>query len=214
MSSSIRDDIAAIMKKKGRRVPLLYRGDEERAYIAQWISRDLKSFPSPEIEQSIEQTILACSRCGSVAERKIGYGSGANRVMIILNSPGLISSVEKKVYRTESVALLKKMVHAIGLKFNECYVTNLIKCEVSDSLVQPSEIVSNCGHILRREIDFYRPEIVIVLGDLSPLHKIIKQSRGISWHNTEHPITLLKNPDLKRKAWETLKVVMEKLGER
>ena len=58
-----------------------------------------------------------------------------------------------------------------------------------------------------------KPRIVIVFGDIMPLQKIVKGSVDIFWYNIEHPITLIKNPDLKRPAWSTLKLVMAKMKE-
>jgi len=214
--SPITSDIVQLLKKSGRRrPPLLVRGNDERAFLAGWLREPAADrLLSSANEKDIASIIRSCEKCGAAAERKIGVGSGKNRVMIILNAPMLLTGLEKKVYRAESVELLKKMVAAMGLDFNECYVTNLVKCEISDSLIQPSGIVANCVGILAREIDHYRPEIVLVLGDLAPLQKMIKQSKNITWHNADHPITLLKNPELKRKAWETLKLVIARIKER
>ena len=51
------------------------------------------------------------------------------------------------------------------------------------------------------------------MGDILPLQNVVKSSSGISWFNTDHPVTLLKNPDLKRPAWETLKLVKKRYAE-
>ncbi len=210
----MREEVAGLLRGPLRRGRLVFRGDDERRFLAQWLQTPSAQSRTPEIEQSIEDVIRTCTACGKVSGRKFGVGTGSSGVMVILNPPGMLTELEKKVYRADSVELLKKMVAALGLDISQCYLTSLVKCETVDSLTRPGQVVANCLSVLVREIEVYRPEIVLVLGDLTPLHRTIKQSRGISWHNAEHPITLLKNPELKRKAWESLKVVIEKLGER
>jgi len=154
-----------------------------------------------------------CTRCPGAVDRKRPFGTGSSGVMIVLNAPKLSGRMEIEFYRSDSAGLLKKMTSAIGLGLNECYVTNLVKCDTSDSLVKPSEMVNNCLPMLKGEIEKVKPRIVIVMGELVPLRQIINASRGISWFNTEHCISLIKNPDLKRPAWETLKMVRKKLQE-
>lgn len=73
--------------------------------------------------------------------------------------------------------------------------------------------MKNCEPIITREIEIIRPLVVIVFGDIIPLQRTIKESRDIFWYNIDHPITIIKNPELKRPAWNTLKLVMAKLGE-
>lgn len=212
-TKTIEHDLAQVLRSRdnGTRL-LLCRGEEERGLLWRWIKADETSASDgPAAEKSIHDMIQSCSQCGDVIDRKPPFGSGSNRVMIILNAPVLINRLEREVYRRDSIELLKKMIQAMRIDINETYITNLIKCEVRSSLLQPSEMVNNCSFILKREIERVRPGIIIVMGDLIPLQKIIKESINISWHNTEHPITLLKNPELKRKAWETMKVVMQKM---
>ena len=106
------------------------------------------------------------------------------------------------------------MITAIGVDFESCYTTNVVKCETGDSLYSPSDMFLNCEEIIRKEMMLINPEIAIVMGEIVALQKIINDSEGIAWYNVEHPLTLLKNPDLKRTAWNTLKLIMAKIKER
>ncbi len=206
-------DLSSMLKKSRYRDRiLLFRGDEELDRLSGWICRAERARDEVR-DGDLKKLVESCNRCAGVEERKFGIGTGANRVMIILNSPQLVNVVEKKVLKKDSVDLLKKIIQATNLSFNECYITNLVKCEIRDSLMKPSQIVKNCEDIINREIEIMKPLIAIVFGDIIPLQKIIKESVDIIWFNVEHPITLLKNPDLKRAAWNTLKLIMEKLKE-
>ena len=72
----------------------------------------------------------------------------------------------------------------------------------------------NCRSILQREILLVSPKIVIIMGDHTPLLDIIKENCNIFWQSIEHPMTLVEKPELKRPAWEALKLVRMKLNER
>ncbi len=190
----------------------MYRGEEELDRLSGWLCRRERS-RGEDRDVDLKKLIESCRTCTGVEERKFGIGTGANRVIIILNSPQLVNVVEKKVLKKDSVDLLKKIIQAAQLSFNDCYITNLVKCEIADPLMKPSQIVKNCENIINREIEIIKPRIAIVFGDIIPLQRIIKESVDVIWFNIEHPITLLKNPDLKRNAWHTLKLIMEKMKE-
>ena len=181
--------------------------------LSDWVASDADVGNAITHVSDLKSLIEKCDLCNDVEERKFGLGSGGNRVMVILNAPRLVDILEKKVHKKESVELLKKILHAGNLAFNECYITNLVKCEIRDSLTKPSQIVKNCETIISKEIDIMKPRIAIVFGDILPLQKIIKETRDIYWYNIDHPITLIKNPELKRPAWNTLKLVMAKMRE-
>jgi uracil-DNA glycosylase family 4 len=192
---------------------LLFRGDAELHDLSAWISSDDDVGRAIAHVSDLKQLIEKCNLCNDAGEKKFGFGNGRTRVMVILNAPQLVNVLERKVHRKESVELLKKIIHAAGIVFQECYVTNLVKCDVRDPLINPSEVVKNCEMIIGKEIEIMKPRIVIVFGDILPLQKIIKETDDVYWYNIEHPITLIKNPELKRPAWNTLKLIMGKMKE-
>ncbi|MBN2158660.1 MAG: hypothetical protein JW807_04640 [Spirochaetes bacterium] len=210
---TIYNDLASILKDKhlGSRV-LVARGEQEADLLSGWACRERQADKEAGYDD-LKTLIEACDRCPGIEERKFGIGTGVNRLMLVLNSPQLVNNVEKKVLKKESVELLKRMVQAAGLAFGDCYITNLVKCEVRDPLARPSQLVKNCEPIITREIEIIRPRVIIVFGDIIPLQKTIKESTDIFWYNIDHPITIIKNPELKRPAWSTLKLVMAKLKE-
>lgn len=192
---------------------IVCRNNDERIYLKRYLSRDGRvSNGEPELPVKPGKT-AECSLCRGIVDRKKPFGSGINGVMVLLNAPALTSKMEIDFYRAESADLLKKMLGSIGLVFSECYITNLIKCDTADPLIKPSEMVKNCLPVLKSEIETVKPKIIIVMGEIVPLQPVVNTTRGISWFNTEHSISLLKNPDLKRPAWETLKLVKSKIME-
>lgn len=209
----MRNPLSGILYKKAwAGAPVLYKTAEERLFLHGWINNSI-IVDDEENKKSVFSLIQECGKCSSVREKKKGFGTGANRLMVILNAPVMMNRMEVTLYRNESAGLLRKMIQAIGFELEDCYTTNLIKCESDDPLTKPSDMIKNCTGILEKELSFYNPEIVLVMGEILPLQSIVKNSSGVSWFNTEHPVSLLKNPGLKRPAWETLKQVKKKYQE-
>jgi DNA polymerase len=209
----MKNPLSSILQNKSwPGAPVLFKTAEERVFLHGWINNSV-TVPDEVNSEAIVSLIQKCDKCSKVKEKKKGFGTGANRIMVILNAPMMMNRIEITLYRTESVDLLRKMIKAIGFELEDCYTTNLIKCESDDALTKPSDMIKNCTGILEKELNFYSPEIGIVMGEILPLQSIIKKSSGITWFNTEHPVSLLKNPGLKRPAWETLKEVKKKYRE-
>jgi len=204
--------LSSLLKdRRSMKTVLIYRGDEELDFIKDLLRRKSVSAEEPVIHDLSENLPIGeCNLCPDISERKRPFGTGANGVMVILNSPRLVNKVEIAIHRTESAGLLKKMIKAVGLDLQQCYTTNLIKCESASGLVKPSDMVKNCIGNLQKEIEIIRPKIIVVMGDILPLQTIVNSSRGITWFNTDHPVSLIKNNELKRPAWETLKLLRKK----
>lgn len=196
---------------------LLYRSAEEREALVRWILTKGESHPqhpkvSDNTDAPIHEQIKTCTRCPKNGAKKFGAGSGSNSVMVILNAPAMLTSYEKNEMREESVGMIKKIIESVGLELKDCYVTNMIKCEM-DSTDRPSTFFQNCSLLLERELEFFSPRIVLVMGDLTPMRKIRRKFLSSNWFEIPHPITMLKNPDLKRDAWRTLKLIISLLEE-
>jgi len=191
---------------------ILFKNQDEREYISKWLKL-VKSKDMAIADGDIDSMIDKCTKCRDILSRKKAFGTGSNGLMIILNAPRMLSRLDIKLYKKESASLLKKMLEAIELNMRDCYITNLIKCESSDIMQKPSEMVGNCMSILEKELEKISPRAVLVMGEILSLQDLIHKTEGITWYNTEHAISLIKNPVLKKPAWETLKLIKQKLIE-
>lgn len=213
-SNTAESVINFLKDRRSMKNTLLFKGEEELNFLLEILKPKSDTIKTSVIKDIASDFKLSeCTACPDIIERKAPFGSGSNGVMILLNAPKMANRIEISIHRAESVDLLKKMVSAIGLEMKECYVTNLIKCESGNALFKPSDMVKNCTKILQREIDLIKPKLVIVMGEILPIQMVINSSKGITWFNTEHTISLIKNPELKRPAWETLKLVKIKYME-
>ncbi len=213
--SAIFDQLQQIVRNdlSSRRI-LLFRGEEERSFLASFIEgkmRTAASDPAPSETHGIHALIGACAKCHDVTGKKYGYGTGENGIMVILNAPKMIGAAERNRQKKESVDLMRAMLKAAGIDFERSYTTSLIKCE--SAIMNPSEMFRHCGDILNGEIAAVAPSIVIVMGEMVPLKKTVDANPGISWFSIDHPLTILNNPELKKPAWNTLKLVMSRMKE-
>ncbi len=205
-------DIATIIKDLSRRKRIvLARSEEELRFLRQWTDRS-SAGGIPRTRDELDALIMGCRRCSESGERKLGYGTGTNGLMIVLNTPRLISPTEMRLFKSESADLLRKMIGAMNVDFDQCYITNVIKCE-TEVPNNVEKLFRECASLMRMEIAFFHPRIVLVMGEIVTLQKIISESSALSWFNVEHPLTLLKNTDLKRSAWNTLQLIMARMRE-
>ncbi|MCX8123754.1 MAG: hypothetical protein N3F66_06275 [Spirochaetes bacterium] len=187
----------------GKRVPLVIAYDDEIKYF---VSRKTVWEPVLHtLQQKVQHAVAQCTKCAATEKNTIHGGDASSGIMIILNPPSMLSSVEKKVLQPEVDVMLDKMMKAIHVDSKTCYITHMIKCESQREL--PGTMFSHCQHLLVKEIELAKPRIIIVMGEMRPLQKIVKSSSGIQWFGIEHPITLIKNPELKKTAWKTLQLV-------
>ncbi len=188
----------------GRRTPLVLAYTDEISYLVHRKNIAVAKVLNT-IQEKVQHAVAQCTKCKDTEKNTIYGGDASSGIMIILHPPSMLSSVEKKVLQPEVDTMLEKMMNAIYVDINTCYVTHMIKCESQHEL--PGTMFSQCQKLLLREIELVKPGIIIVMGEMRPLQRIVKNSSGIQWFNIEHPITLIKNPELKKTAWNTLKLV-------
>jgi uracil-DNA glycosylase family 4 len=213
MNDNVLNDLIIFLKGKGSVLIPVTRGVDEALFLSDFSLKAAAPVSAgPSRTLTLREQIESCDRCGPVSERRYPAGTGSNRVMLILNAPRLLSRFEREHYKKESIEMLKKMLGLLGLNIADTYITSMIKCEITDTLSGPGRAAASCADILKREIETISPEIIIVFGDIIPVRTLVKETRGVDWFSIEHPITLIRNPDLKRGAWNTLKTVQARIS--
>lgn len=199
-----------LRENQDRRSLVFYRSDMEIEALRGWLSPSggtLETSSAPSTIDEVTAIIRGCVKCNDVREKKYGYGSGSNGVMIILNAPQMIKQPEKERLKKDSIDMMKRMMKAIGVDFAQCYTTNLYKCE--SGTMKPSDLYTQCAVIIKQEVEILNPRTVIVMGEIIPLKKIMDAAQHIRWFSIPHPIVLLRNPDMKSAAWNTLQLAKE-----
>jgi uracil-DNA glycosylase len=182
----------------------------------------------PEALVAIQEEIGDCTRCplAYAGRRKIVFGDGdANaRLMFVGEGPGADEDIQGLPFVGKAGQLLNNMIQAMGLKREQVYIANIVKCRPPNNRAPEPVEANTCDQFLLRQIDVVQPEVVVALGATAATYLLgVRQSlsglRG-RWHRcrgaklavTYHPAFLLRDPRMKGEAWKDLQMVMKELG--
>ena len=146
------------------------------------------------------------------------------RLMFVGEGPGADEDEQGLPFVGKSGQLLNNMIGAMGLKREEVYIANIVKCRPPANRVPEPVEANTCTQFLLRQMDVVQPEFVVALGSTAATYLLgVKQSlaslRG-RWHEvrgakvavTYHPAFLLRDPRQKGEAWKDLQMVMAEMG--
>jgi uracil-DNA glycosylase len=178
--------------------------------------------------QAIHEDIGDCKRCplAFAGRHTIVFGEGdANaRLMFVGEGPGADEDAQGRPFVGRAGQLLNNMITAMGLKREQVYIANIVKCRPPQNRTPEPVEANTCSQFLFRQIDVIRPEILVALGStaatyllggkssLSSLRGRLHEARGSKLIVTYHPAYLLRDPRQKKEAWADLQIAMSELG--
>ena len=199
-----------------------------------------KSFPAqPEIAPAvapaeraavlelIRQEIGDCTRCALHASRNklvFGDGDAQARILFVGEGPGADEDAQGIPFVGRAGQLLNNMIAAMGLKREDVYIANVVKCRPPGNRTPEPDEANTCSPFLFRQIDVVRPEVLVALGataatyllgqrqPLAGLRGRVHSFRGTKLIVTYHPAFLLRDPRQKKEAWADLQIAMRELG--
>ena len=177
---------------------------------------------------AVQNEIGDCTRCplAYAGRRKIVFGDGNPnaRLMFVGEGPGADEDAQGLPFVGKAGQLLNNMIAAMGLKREDVYIANIVKCRPPNNRVPEPAEANTCTQFLVQQMDIVRPEVVVALGATAALYLLgVKRSlsslRG-HWHScrgaklavTYHPAFLLRDPRQKGEAWKDLQMVMAEMG--
>jgi uracil-DNA glycosylase len=228
---------AAAVVEERRAVSVPSRPDYLEPPIAKLVSfDDLAPLPENRVAAAhraealvaIQKEIGDCTRCplAYAGRRTIVFGDGdANaRLMFVGEGPGADEDASGVPFVGKAGQLLNNMIQAMGLKREEVYIANIVKCRPPANRVPEPVEANTCDQFLLQQIDVVQPQVVVALGATAAMYLLgVKQSlsalRG-RWHScrgaklavTYHPAFLLRDPRQKSEAWKDLQMVMAEMG--
>ena len=201
-------------------------------------ARSVSPVPSPEKAQAIaelRERAMQCVKCPHLASTRqnvvFGVGSIDADLMFVGEAPGADEDAQGEPFVGAAGQLLTKMINATGLSREKVYIANILKCRPdmpagsSGNRKPTADEMQTCIPYLHAQIDLIQPKVLVALGGTamegllgkSGITKLRGQwhaYRGIPLMPTYHPSYLLHNHSNaeKRKVWEDLMAVMEKIG--
>ncbi len=195
---------------------------------------------SPEAKAAafaeLRRRALACVKCPHLAASRknvvFGVGDINASLMFIGEAPGADEDEQGEPFVGKAGQLLTKIIQAMGRTRDSVYIANILKCrpdtpgQAAGNRKPTPEEMQTCIPYLHEQIDLIRPKVVVALGatavegllgktiGITRLRGHWQTYRGIPLMPTYHPAYLLRNQALseKRRLWEDMLQVMEKLG--
>jgi DNA polymerase len=177
--------------------------------------------------QLIRDEIGDCTRCALHKGRNklvFGDGSAQARLLFVGEGPGADEDAQGIPFVGRAGQLLNNMISAMGLKREEVYIANIVKCRPPGNRTPEPDEANTCSPFLFRQIDVVRPEVLVALGataatyllgqrqPLAGLRCRVHSFRGAKLIVTYHPAYLLRDPRQKKEAWADLQIAMRELG--
>ncbi len=179
--------------------------------------------------EEIASKIARCTRCTLARTRNNvvpGMGVENPDVLVIGEGPGYDEDKQGLPFVGKAGILLDKMLSAIGLdRKTNCYIANIVKCRPPQNRDPYPQEQDACFSFLEAQINILKPKMILCMGKISS-NKMLNQASPIGtlrgqifeYNNiplmvTYHPSALLRNEQLKRPAWDDLKMFKAKLDE-
>lgn len=151
---------------------------------------------------------LACKGCALAATRtNVVFGSGDphSKLLFIGEGPGADEDDQGLPFVGRAGQLLTQILTSVGIKRDDVYITNIVKCRPPENRVPLPEEMVICDQHLQTQIMLINPALIVLLGN-TPTRWILRTTEGITkirgkwfdWHGMAvmpmfHPSYLLRN---------------------
>jgi DNA polymerase len=177
--------------------------------------------------RAIREDIGDCTRCRLHKGRTnlvFGVGNVNAELMFVGEGPGADEDAQGEPFVGRAGQLLNNMISAMGLRREEVYIANVVKCRPAGNRTPEKDECDTCSPFLMRQIGVIQPKVIVALGavaakNLLAMNDSMANLRG-RWYEfrgarlavTYHPAYLLRDPRQKKEAWKDLQMVMKYLG--
>lgn len=192
--------------------------------------------PLADTLAALQEAVRACRQCAHLAESRtqtvFGTGNPNADLMFVGEAPGADEDRLGEPFVGRAGELLTKIIGAMGLSRTDVYIANVLKCRPDMPPGAPGNRPPTAGEMqqclpyLRQQIAIIRPRVLVALGKTAMAGLVGAEQpmgamrgrwfefAGIPLLPTYHPSYLLRNGSNaeKRKVWEDMMLVMEKLG--
>ena len=145
--------------------------------------------------------------------------------MLIGEGPGADEDTQGEPFVGRAGQLMNKAFIGLGIKREEVYIANIVKCRPPQNRNPESDEEVACMDYLRSQVMLVKPKIIVLLGSVA-LKNILGneygitasrgkwiEKNGIIYIPTWHPAALLRDETKKIDFWKDLKEVIKRLEE-
>ncbi|HVI09770.1 MAG TPA: uracil-DNA glycosylase [Candidatus Binatia bacterium] len=185
----------------------------------------------------IREDLGDCTRCKLHQQGRkqivFGVGNPHAELMFVGEGPGADEDMQGEPFVGRAGQLLNNMIKAMGLRREDVYIANVVKCRPPGNRTPERDECETCSPFLMRQISVIKPKVIVALGavaakNLLAINASMSELRGRfyefktagsdpAWPGarlavTYHPAFLLRDPRQKGEAWKDLQMVMKELG--
>jgi DNA polymerase len=188
-----------------------------------------------QLLDAIAEEVRACRKCaiGSTRLNAVpGEGNAKARLVFVGEAPGADEDQQGRPFVGRAGQLLTKMIAAIGLRREDVFICNTLKCRPPENRDPKPDEIWNCLPFLKRQLEILQPEVIVALGSHAARtlletdaaigklrghfheYRFSQTSRAAKVMPTYHPAYLLRNYSYenRQRVWEDLQKVAEVLG--
>ena len=175
--------------------------------------------------EQLEEDASKCQKCKLCMTRKtVVFGTGNKNadLMFIGEGPGADEDSQGIPFVGKAGKLMNMAFEAIGLKREDVYIANVVKCRPPANRNPQDDEANACLDYLRNQVILVKPKIIVLLGSVALKNILGKeygitasrgkwiQKRGILYMPTWHPAALLRDETKKIDFIKDLQEVLEK----
>lgn len=156
----------------------------------------------------VENIVKECTKCKLCKNRKNAVFAEGNKkaeIMFVGEGPGADEDIQGLPFVGKAGKLMNEALKGIGLKREEIYITNIVKCRPPSNRTPEKEEANSCLDYLRNQVILVNPKIIVLLGNTA-LKNILGEEysitacrgkwiekKGILYMPTFHPAALLRD---------------------
>ncbi|MGE5625891.1 MAG: uracil-DNA glycosylase [Bacillota bacterium] len=177
---------------------------------------------------ALKAAVKSCTACGlrvGCTQTVFGVGDERAKWLFIGEAPGADEDKQGEPFVGRAGQLLNSMIAALGLKREDVYIANILKCRPPNNRDPAPSEAELCRPFLERQIALIQPRLIVALGRIAaqnllntetPIGKLrgaVHRLGSLPVVVTYHPAYLLRSPGEKRKAWVDLQLAMRSFRE-
>ncbi len=178
----------------------------------------------------VAEKVAGCIRCQELAATRtqtvFADGAPGAELCFIGEAPGADEDAQGVPFVGAAGQLLNRIIAACGMKREEVYICNTLKCRPPGNRTPYPYEVANCREYLDKQLELVQPKFICCLGGTAAQHLLgttaslgklrgkFHDYKGIPVLCTYHPAYLLphRNPAKKKDVWEDMKMLMARMG--
>jgi uracil-DNA glycosylase family 4 len=176
----------------------------------------------------LSTTVANCSRCAELAATRtqtvFGVGKIDPEICFIGEAPGADEDAQGEPFVGAAGQLLNRIIAACGMKREDVYICNILKCRPPGNRTPLPNEAANCREYLDKQLELIRPKYICALGacaaqnllgttmSIGRLRGQFQSYNGIPVLCTYHPAYLLRSPDKKKEVWEDMQKLLTRMG--